>query len=435
MKKLLSWFAVATAALAQQATPIPSSATAVVPAGTALRIAIEKRVAIKRVDQPIEGRLIDPIYSYDRMLIRAGSVVEGHIAEIGGVSAYRRFAALLSGNLTPARSVRAQFDTLVMSDGSRVPLNTSLSQGTAHTQRVAVRGRQNEPRAETSQAAVRAFTPPGRLNRLKSRLFGMLPYHRQAWSAGTLFNTALERPLTGLTPIPIEAGSTPGSAGQLKALEVQARLLTPINSAKAHIGAPVEAAVAQPLFSAELGLLIPEGSRLLGNVVEVQPARLLHRNGKVLFVFRQIQLPQGNPQSIQGYLDAVEADFDAHLNLDTEGTAHVSSPKSRFIFPAIAVAVAGLSFHQDYNSGGVPDQDAGGRAESGAVGLGLIGTALAQTSRAVASSFAISGAALSLYSNFIARGRNVVLPENTALTVSLRKRENEAASGNAADAK
>ena len=70
--------------------------------------------------------------------------------------------------------------------------------------------------------------------------------------------------------------------------------------------------------------------------------------------------------------------------------------------------MAGLSFHQDYNSQGVPDQDIGGRAESGAVGLGLIGTLLAQVGpRALASSIAITGAAFSVYSTFIARGANL----------------------------
>jgi heme/copper-type cytochrome/quinol oxidase subunit 2 len=89
--------------------------------------------------------------------------------------------------------------------------------------------------------------------------------------------------------------------------------------------------------------------------------------------------------------------------------------------------VAGLSFHQDYNAQGVPDWDIGGRAESGAVGLGLIGTLLAQVGpRALASSIAITGAAFSIYSNFIARGANVVLPANTAVKISLKARDVEA---------
>ncbi len=245
----------------------------------------------------------------------------------------------------------------------------------------------------------------------------MLPYHRQAWSAGTLFSAALQQPVPVLAPSHAEA-----SAAEREPHEVQARLLAPISSATAQRGALVEAVVTRPLFSTDHGVLIPEGSHLVGEVVETQPARLLHRNGKLLFAFRRIELPQGSAQAVQGTVEGIEADFDAHLALDSEGAARAISPKTRFIFPAIAAAVAGLSLHQDYNAQGVPDQDIGGRAESGAVGLGLIGTVLAQTSRTLASSIAFSGAAFSIYSNFITRGKDVVLPANTPVKISLSPR-------------
>ena len=137
-------------------------------------------------------------------------------------------------------------------------------------------------------------------------------------------------------------------------------------------------------------------------------------------------------QGIQGYLEGVDADFNAHLALDSEGATRARSPKTRFIFPVIASAVAGLSLHQDYNSQGIPDQDIAGRAESGAVGLGLIGTLLAQTSRTLASTIAFTGAGFSVYSNFIARGEDVVLPVNTPVIVSLRTRGGGAAASTSA---
>jgi hypothetical protein len=429
---------VPVAALAQQAPVAPSAQRGTtVPSGAPLRVALERRVGIKHVGEPIEGRLVDPIYSYDRLVLPAGSVVEGHIAKIGGVPIGRRLTALLNGNLTPPREVRAQFDALVLGDGSRLSLSTSPSRGTAHTMRIAKPPKKGEEskspvqaardRFETDRAAILAFKEPGKLSRLKSRLFEMLPYHRQAWPAGTLFNGVLEEPLTGLSPIPTELRTDNPASAASEDREVTARLLTPVSSATARRGAPVEAVVTRPVFSPDRALLIPEGSRLLGDIVQAQPARFLHRNGKVLFVFRQIKPPAGDAQVIQGYLEGVEANFDAHLEIDSEGATHVDSPKTRFIFPAIAVAVAGLSFHQDYNAQGVPDWDVGGRAESGAVGLGLIGTVLTQVGpRAFASSIAITGAAFSVYSNFIARGANVVLPANTPFKISLKAREGEA---------
>ncbi|MBZ5591538.1 MAG: hypothetical protein LAP39_04840 [Acidobacteriia bacterium] len=423
MRGCMILLTITAAALAQDAPVVPSAQPGTtVPSGVPLRVALEHRVAIKRVGEPVRGRLVEPVYVFDRMVLPAGSVVEGHIAEIGGVRATRRFTALLSGNLTPPRDVRAQFDTLLLSDGSRLALRTSPSRGTAHTARIATRGRKREEHQSVlkNRAASLAFKEPGKMSRLKSYLFGMLPYHRQAWQEGTLFNGVLQDPLTGLSPIQVEMQSDRPAVPRPEEMEVSARLLAPLSSATARRGALVEAVVTRPLFSNGHALLIPEGTRLLGDVVEAQPARWLHRNGKLLFVFHQIQLPSATAQDIQGQLEGVEANFDAHLALDSEGAAHTSSPKSRFIFPAIAVAVAGLSFHQDYNAQGVPDQDIGGRAESGAVGLGLIGTALAQASRSLASSIAFAGAGFSVYSTFIARGKDAVLPANTPVRISFR---------------
>ena len=434
MRRCLLSLIVAVAALAHEppVTPGVQPGTTVA-SGVPLRVALEQRVAIKRTGAPLRGRLVEPIYVFDHVALPAGSLVEGHIAEIGRVPARRRFTALLSGNFTPPREVRAQFDILILPDGSRVSLHTSLSRGTAHTMRISNhRGSRKERKPALpglgdgaqveDQAAVRAFIVPSQLSRLKSTLIGMLPYHRQTWEAGTLFDSVLQEPLAGLTPGPVEARIANPDLAQPEVQEVRARLITAISSATARRGAPVEAVVTRPLFSASRGLLIPEGSRLLGDVVEARPARRFHRNGQVFFLFRQIQLPAGRVQGIQGYLEGVEADFDAHLAIDSEGAASASSPKTRFIFPAIAATVAGLSLHQDYNAQGVPDQDIGGRAESGAVGLGLIGTLLAQTSRALASSIAFTGAGFSVYSTFIARGEDMILPANTPVIVSFGAR-------------
>jgi len=413
-------------------------ASAAIPSGVPLRVALEKRVLIKQVGEPVQGRLVEPIYVFDRLVLPAGSVVEGHVAEIGGVPLGRRLQGLLNGNLTPPREVRAQFDALVLGDGSRLSLRTDPARGTAHTMRVSKQPKNGEARKsplqeardrfETERAAILAFKEPGKLSRLKSRLVEMLPYHRQAWSAGTLFNGVLQEPLTGLAPVPIEAQAGRPATSESGETEVTARLLTPISSANSRRGTPVEAEVTRPVFSADHSLLIPEGSRLVGDVVQAQRARFFHRGGKLLFVFQQIKLPAGPQQSIQGYLDGVETSYDAHLAIDSEGAAHVSSPKTRFIFPAIAAAVAGLSFHQDYNAQGVPDWDIGGRAESGAVGFGLLGTVLTQVGpRAFASSIAITGAAFSIYSTFIGRGANVVLPANTPVKISLKARDEKPA--------
>ena len=406
--------AVAGAALGQPA-PVPSDAPAgsVIARGVPLRVEMGRRVAVRKVGEPIQGRLLEPLFVFDRMALPAGTVVEGHVAKIGGVPAGRRVMAILAGNLTPPRQLYAQFDRIVLHDGSRLALATSASTGTAHTAAVETPG----AKAGVSCRDL-SFQPPGKWQRLKSRLTGMLPYHRQAWAAGTLFQAVVDEPLA----VPRLNGAAESACAAVSSYGTQlvrARLATAISSASARRGDRVEAIVTRPLFGANHALLIPEGSRLVGEVVNVRRARFLHRNGKLLFRFRELMVARGATQHVQGNVEELEADAEAHLTLDAEGGARASSPKSRFIFPAIAATVAGLSLHQDYNSRGVADQDIGGRAEAGAVGLGLIGTVLAQASRPLASGMAFTGAGFSVYSTFLARGAEVALPAGTPMEVSL----------------
>jgi len=423
----------AVTALAQEAPTAPDfQPGATIPSGVPLRVALEHRVRIRHKGDPFRGRMVEPVYVYDRVVLPAGTALEGHVDKIGGIRIIRRLTAIMSGNLTPPRDVSAQFDTVVLSNGSRLSLRAAPSRGTAHTMRIAKPLKKQEGRKSTlksardklvemDQAAILAFKVPGKMSRLKSYLAGVLPYHRQAWPAGTLFTCVLQEPLSGLAPSQADDPAISSAVAEPDAQEVSARLLTPISSATARRGNLVETVVTHPVFSAGHTLLIPEGSRLHGDVVGALPARRFHRNGKVSFVFRQVELKAGTTQGIRGYLEGVEASFDSHLVLDSEGAARVSSPRTRFIFPAIAVAAAGLSFHQDYNARGVPDQDIGGRAESGAVGLGLIGSVLAQAgSKAMASGFAVTGAGVSVYRTFLARGEDVVLPVNTPVKISLR---------------
>lgn len=396
MRECIIFLTITAAALAQ----------ATVPSGVPLRVALERRVVIKHAGDPVQGRLLEPVYVFDRAVLPAGALVEGHVAEVGGIPTGRRLAAILSGNLTPPREVRAEFDALVLNDGSRLSLQTFPALGTAHMVVVA-NPRKQAGRKSRVQGA----------SRIKTALLSALPYHRRSWAAGTSFTSVLRVPLAVPAPTGARIDSTRLSGSEVQ--EVRARLLTPMSSATARRGTAVEAVVTQPVFSSDHRLLIPEGSRVFGDVVAAKRARWFHRNGNLRFVFRRIELGPDTVLPVQGSLAGLETDFDAHLALDSEGAARATSPKTRFLLPAIAVAVAGLSLHQDYNSGGVPDQDIAGRAESGAVGLGLIGTLVAQASHTLASGIAFTGAGYSVYSNFIARGTDVTLSANTPIEVSL----------------
>ena len=61
----------------------------VVEEGTPLRVALDRRVVIRRVGQKVEAVLVDPIFAYDRIVIPTGTRVLGHVEQRTAVSKTR----------------------------------------------------------------------------------------------------------------------------------------------------------------------------------------------------------------------------------------------------------------------------------------------------------------------------------------------------------
>ena len=60
-----------------------------VPAGTLLRVEVIRRTRLQE-NQPIEGRLLDPVYAENRMLIPSGATLEGTISAVHPAAHGRR---------------------------------------------------------------------------------------------------------------------------------------------------------------------------------------------------------------------------------------------------------------------------------------------------------------------------------------------------------
>jgi hypothetical protein len=185
----------------------------------------------------------------------------------------------------------------------------------------------------------------------------------------------------------------------------------------------VVAELTQPVYSADHQLLMPSGSRLIGQVVEARAARLLHRNGELRVIFEHIEMPGGNLQEVQGTLEGIEVDRAAHMKLDEEGGARATNSKTRYLATGAAIVMAAVAAHPDVDRGTLDETDdpAAVRAGAGASGFGLAGSliGLAARSNAVCIAFSAYGASASIYSNFLSRGREVVLPKNAPLEIGL----------------
>jgi hypothetical protein len=413
--------------------------------GVPLRIKLTRRVPITRAGVRVEGRLAAPVYVYNREVFAAGTVALGQVTRVRSVSRMARARSIMAGDFTPWRTARVTFDALVLKNGTRVAIRTAATAGAPQMVRLvsggakrksAIRRALGNARAEfraEKQQALAQVKGPGKIHRMwkwaESVVAVRLPYHRQAYPAGTEFTAVLKRPVSlGTERIPARELAEVGSAPPPDSV-VHARLTAALDSATAKQGAPVEALVTRPLYSARKKLVIPQGTRLEGAVIRAKPARWLHRDGSLRFTFQRMEAPASQPEFIPGSLRAVVVPRQANLKLSAEGGAKPKSSKTRFLMPALALSLAAVAATPDRDAlkgaqagAAVPAQGGGlGAIAAGGWGLGLIGSvaALAAQSRWVSAVLGFYSAAGAVYSNLIARGHDVEFPANTPMEIRL----------------
>src|SRR5258707_7497354 len=76
-----------------------------VPVGTPLPVVLDKEVRIQNAGQPIHGKIAEPVYAFDKLVVPAGSDVTGNVTRIARVSVLKRTFAALDANFSPTRDV------------------------------------------------------------------------------------------------------------------------------------------------------------------------------------------------------------------------------------------------------------------------------------------------------------------------------------------
>jgi hypothetical protein len=423
----------------------------VVEAGRPLQVALDQRVSVKRIGQPVTGTLVDPVYGYDRILVPAGTKVLGHVAKLEGASRAIRARAILGGDLTPIRHAVLEFDTLVLDDGRQIPVKTVVSGAIPNPKRsvaatseakrtggsVGRAGEEVKAQARDAVSAAKqkasdalsAVTQPGRMERLKEAAIQRLPYHPTYLAKGTVYHAGLVSPLEFGATAPVAAAP----AGTLPAPEsvLNARLATTLESSKTPRGTPIEAIVTEPVFSSDHRLILPEGTTLRGEVTLAKQARRFHRNGQLRFLFESVQPPRQDASKLLASLYSVRASGDDHVVVDEEGGTTLDNSKTRFIAPALAVlalrATADHGHHPDGDGDandlpGATVQSGGGfgsRGVGGFLGLGLLGVGLSQISRPVGVTLAVVGVVRTFYTNVLGKGKEVSFPADTSIQLQL----------------
>jgi hypothetical protein len=451
--------------------PPPAKIALQIPSGTPIRIALDQRVRVGQPGELVHGKVVETIYAFDQPVIPAGTVATGRVIKIAQVPTTKRALAYANGNFSPFHDYEVTFDTLTLADDRQLPIKTTVSAGTAEVVHLVSNPNKQDPDKEkgaagraTDKAKAEAHskiqeakdqvhegwqqvTAPGKMQRIKRYVLAQSPYRRQYLEPGTRFVADLDAPL--------DFGEVNRTGEQLAAVgtepvpdsTLKARLVAEVSSATASRGNPVTAILTEPLYSPTHQLVLPANSRLVGEVLQAKPAQKLHRNGELRVVFERIETPaeavqalsqvrnaeeQGrspaNSQAMTGNLEGVEVDRNAHIQLDEEGGARTTENKTRYLSTGLAVLLAAAASHTEVERGTTEAAGPGVRAAAGGSGMRLTGAvlSLAAKSTPVSMAFGAYGASASIYSNFLSRGRDVVLPKNTPLEIGFGAPHNSA---------
>jgi hypothetical protein len=100
-----------------------------VPKGIAVQVVLDKEVRIQKVGQSVHGRVAEPVYAFDKLVVPAGTEVTGQITQLESFSGGRRTLDALDANFTPVRKVQIKFDDLELIDGRHIPIHTNVTLG------------------------------------------------------------------------------------------------------------------------------------------------------------------------------------------------------------------------------------------------------------------------------------------------------------------
>lgn len=395
--------------------------TIILPSGTAARAQLSKSSSVHN-GRKVSAKLLDPVYLGDRLVLPAGTSLQGNIDDLTP-DRKRRIRARFNGDFTPFHQSHVRFHALTLPSGQIVPIETTQEMGSVvvHLMSPQTSGKAGSylrqawtVAKDDAKRSVKVFTGPDKGERLQRFAYSQLPYHPEKLYKGVAYGFEFARPVE--IPLPQELSVVPSvppapTGGQTN---LRAYLKTPISSRETKLGTSIEAVVAEPYFDASRNLTIPQGATLLGAVTQAKPARWFGRSGKLRFAFKQVMLPEGEAEAIQGTPAAVGADKSQELTMDAEGGVK-AAPKDRFIRPLLLAYLAG------YASEGDGGNSLGGDALA-SNSFGLVGriAGIAGGAPNLALGIGYYAVATSSYDSFIAKGPDVVFPRNTRLEIQLQ---------------
>jgi len=414
----------ASRASSPTATPVlpKVASTAILPAGVPLRVQIGHRYRIRKGDA-ITGKLIDPVYLDDSIVLPANTIVTGTISNVERIHGETRTWALLDGDLTPLKRPALVFNMLRLPAGQYLPLTANATERTADV--VNMSGPQHKESLigkvriqidAKKQSVEDVLHSPHKSDLALKFLYGQLPYHPQNIWAGTQFDAVLGQPVVLPNPeaqkrlpvIPPQGHIPPGT--------LDARLVTTISSATDKVGNPIAAVLTQPYFNTtKTAVILPTGTQIMGLVTQAKPAGVFARKGTLQFPFRQFEWPGGRLENMHGQITSVEGTSGQNVTVDSEGGAKANSPQGKYLAPLLLGALASNSLDADQNAVHVG-------VSSNGFGLVTRIIAFVVVAPTMTATFAYYSLGKSIIRRWIMPGQNVVFAKNTRMKLSVSDR-------------
>ena len=426
-----------------------------VPAGTPLRLYTTKRFS-KRKGTAVTAKVLEPVYAFDQQTIPAGTLVAGSVSRTHPVRKWERAQALLRGDFTPLRISEVEFHSLLLPDGRTLAVRTaeteglnsiyeepkkkkpkkqpqSANGGVLGTARQTLQDRINAQVNGRSQGVAAILRSPDRKERLYDFAMAKLPYHPQYVRRGTRFDAELTR--EHLLRHGIDYAGIGRPVGNPAAARQRGFRPAPhagrFGFREAGRGGPGRAhgtaVCARPQAGPARGDADERrrGDDASGAMVSPErPASVqLFGRGTAAGRRRAAVRPAGRRSTRKPCSQRRKA---AGRHPSRSIRKAPSRPPSRSPgcwLPFWSAIVASRAADNDAGkvSAGAASHAAGGgvgrRVLGGGLGFGLLGTAIAQSSRYVGVAFGYYGLAWSIYNNVIAKGAEVYFEKNAVMEV------------------
>jgi hypothetical protein len=369
---------------AAQAAESPQNAI-VVGAGKDLRCRLEKGLRITKAGEPITANLVEPVYAGTIIAMPEGSTVKGLVSSIS--SAPRHKGQILRGDFTRPRTANVTFDSVILPDGTALPIHTDSTIGVSDVKTAQYLPKSQRPGVrQKMKDAAKPLSEPNKLQRLSQAAVTSLPYHPEYLSQGTIFDSTLLDAVETTPSVDQAETHSPPDDGYL-----HVRLLTPLNSAMSAAGSPIEAVVPRPYYNKDHVLVYPPGTKLEGTVTKAVAAGWTKKNGGLLCSFHSAQTPDGNTTELFATVAGIQAAGGQRLAVGLEGDVKATtSTLSRLRAPISLIgpsrAVADTTV----------DKAAWSRVGEGNKGFGLLGAGAAQASATTAIGFGYFGGAVNI---------------------------------------